>query len=537
MASREEIRSTGAVYTPDGVASAIIELLKPMLPSGPLRTLEPSVGDGAFLSHMPPAALRGFSYTLVDIDQSVIDRLEERLGKSAASFVTTDFVQFAIEHKIKSRRAFDLIVGNPPFIRKHNFSEEFKDQLADFAECFDYPAKDLKNAWAFFLVASIRLLSDKGLVAFVLPYELMTVNYGQALLKYAAGKLARIDVFISDEKAFKNIDQDAVIFVGQKTASGDAGLFVNRVPSFTCLKSDSSSKIALGGDSDRALELSAFLLDPPTVAALREMRAKASVISDYANSAPGVVSAANEYFILTDADAASRGLAKHMVPILKKGSLAGPSPVFTSADFKRLEKNGPCRLLVARGKRKSLDKDLLAYIRAGERKEIHKRYKCRNRRRWYEVPLVPVEQGFFFKRSHSFPRIILNQAGVHLTDTAYGLRLKQSCTMRGLCFSFYTSLTILFAEIGGRFYGGGVLELSPKEFRRLPIVYHEPSNEEWRAFLNAYAAAGGRVERILNFGDSWLKKEKAFTTDQLKMMRKAWVAVRAHRMRHGGRSS
>lgn len=535
MASRAEIRSTGAVYTPDGVAAAIVEYIATALPAGPVRTLEPSVGDGAFLARLPPATPKGHSYTLVDIDEAVIDQLRERLGPSAATYVAADFVRFAMEHKEEGREAFDLIVGNPPFIRKHNFSATFKGQIAGFAECFDYPVTKLKNAWAFFLVASLRMLSDTGLVALVLPYELMTVEYGQTLLQHAAGSLARVDIFISDDKAFKAIDQDAVVFVGRKVAD-EGGLFINRVPSLTSLRSAKRFKIRLDGKSDRALELSAFLFAGDTIASLRQIRTKASVIADYADSAPGVVSAANEYFILTEADAVSHGLAAHTVPILKKGSLAGPSPVFTSANFDRLAQHEPCRLLVARGERDALDADLLAYIEAGEKMAIHQRYKCRNRKRWYEVPLVPVEVGFFFKRSHSFPRMILNEAGVYLTDTAYGLRMKQSYTMRGLCFSFYNSLTILFAEIDGRFYGGGVLELSPNEFRHLPIVYHEPSDDEWQAFLGAYAAAAGDVDKILDFGDRWLNKKKAFTTAQLKVVRAAWSSVRAHRMRHGGRS-
>jgi adenine-specific DNA-methyltransferase len=534
MASGGEVRSTGAVYTPDAVASAIIEYLGTALPAGPVRTLEPSVGEGAFLAHMPAATPNGYSYTLVDIDEVVIDRLRERLGPSAATFVAGDFVQFAMQHEEEGREAFDLIVGNPPFIRKHNFSAMLKGQTAEFAECFDYPGTKLKNAWAFFLVASLRLLSDTGLVAFVLPYELMTVEYGQALLEHAANSLERVDIFISDEKAFKDIDQDAVVFIGRKVAD-EGGLFINRVHSLTGLHSAKQSKIRLAGKGDRALELSAFLFTGDTIASLREIRTRASVISDYADSAPGVVSAANEYFILTEADAARHGLAAHTVPILKKGSLAGPSPTFTLASFDHLAENEPCRLLVARGERDALDADLLAYIEVGEQMAIHKRYKCRNRKRWYEVPLVPVEVGFFFKRSHSFPRMIVNEAGVHLTDTAYGLRIKQPYTMRGLCFSFYTSVTILFAEVDGRFYGGGVLELSPNEFRHLPIVYHEPSDDEWYAFLGAHAAAAGEVDKILDFGDRWLEKKKAFTAAQLKMIRAAWTSVRAHRMRHGGR--
>lgn len=534
MASRAEIRSTGAVYTPDDVAFAIVEHLDLMAPAGPLRVLEPSVGDGAFLAHLPPAVRGGHLYTLVDIDQQVIDQLRQRLGKCAAHYVAGDFTQFAVEHANNRRKPFDLIIGNPPFIRKHNFSGAFRNQVAEFAKCFNYPTVGLQNAWAFFLIASLHLISDTGVIAFVLPYELLTVKYGQAVLDYAAGRLARIDVFVSDTKAFKNIDQDAVLFVGRKKAA-EPGLFINRVPSFTSLRSARVYKIRQESGSDRALELSAFLIAADTVMPLQQIRSGASPISSFANSAPGIVSAANEFFILKEADVERFRLGSHTVPILKKGSLTGPSPLFTSTNFNKLAEKEPCRLLVARGDLEGLDADLKAYIEEGEKQSLHNRYKCRNRKRWYEVPLVPVETGFFFKRSHSFPRIILNEAGVYLTDTAYGLRVKPPYTMRGLCFSFYSVLTLLFAEIEGRFYGGGVLELSPSEFRRLPIVYHEPTDDEWQAFLDAHEAAAGRAEEILDFGDGWLEKKNAFTPAQLKMMRAAWSDVRAHRMRHGGR--
>ncbi|MFP3471721.1 hypothetical protein R0J90_16885, partial [Micrococcus sp. SIMBA_144] len=89
-------------------------------------------------------------------------------------------------------------------------------------------------------------------------------------------------------------------------------------------------------------------------------------------------------------------------------------------------------------------------------------------------------------RSHEFPRLIINEAGVYVTDNAYGITPKSGFTVRGICYSFYNSLTFLFAEMGGRFYGGGVLELSPVEFRDLPLAYHEPSEEEFAAFLEVH---------------------------------------------------
>ena len=62
-----------------------------------------------------------------------------------------------------------------------------------------------------------------------------------------------------------------------------------------------------------------------------------------------------------------------------------------------------------------------------------------------------------------------------MTDTAYHIRMQDKWNVKDLCFSFYNSLTLLFAEIEGRFYGGGVLELTPEEFRGLPLAMLKPS--------------------------------------------------------------
>lgn len=70
-----------------------------------------------------------------------------------------------------------------------------------------------------------------------------------------------------------------------------------------------------------------------------------SVVSDVLHSAPGVVTAANEFFIRTKADIDNLGLSEYVKPILKKGSFASPYPVFTTADFEALSQREPCFLL------------------------------------------------------------------------------------------------------------------------------------------------------------------------------------------------
>lgn len=113
--------------------------------------------------------------------------------------------------------------------------------------------------------------------------------------------------------------------------------------------------------------------------------------------------------------------------------------------------------------------------------------------------------------------------------------MRSPFTERGLCYSFYNSLTLLFAETNGRFYGGGVLELSPKEFRGLPLVYHEPTDEEFAEFVEAHESADGDIISVLDFGDRWLKDKLQLDDASIATIRTAWSSVRSHRKRHSGR--
>ena len=62
------------------------------------------------------------------------------------------------------------------------------------------------------------------------------------------------------------------------------------------------------------------------------------------------------------------------------------------------------------------------YIRLGEAEGLHRRYKCRIREPWYNVPSVSSAPVAMLKRCHFYPRLILNRLGALTTDTAYRVR-------------------------------------------------------------------------------------------------------------------
>jgi len=71
-----------------------------------------------------------------------------------------------------------------------------------------------------------------------------------------------------------------------------------------------------------------------------------------------------------------------------------------------------------------------------------------------------------FRQIYDFPRIVLNMSGSTSTDTIHRLTSKEVDPERVIA-NTYTWLTAASAEIEGRSYGGGVLELEPTEAERL----------------------------------------------------------------------
>ena len=86
------------------------------------------------------------------------------------------------------------------------------------------------------------------------------------------------------------------------------------------------------------------------------------------------------------------------------------------------------------------------------------------KKRLAEVQTWPM----FRKRAHAAPRLILNALGAYTTDTAYRITPKTADAAQ-LVAAFVNPLTALSAELEGRGYGGGVLELVPSEIEKLLV--------------------------------------------------------------------
>ncbi len=95
------------------------------------------------------------------------------------SVVNGDFFEFY--QKYKDINKYDLILGNPPYIRYQYLEEKQRSEMAEILTSHGMKANKLINTWVGFMVACVHMLSDNGKIAFVIPAEILQVAYAEDL--------------------------------------------------------------------------------------------------------------------------------------------------------------------------------------------------------------------------------------------------------------------------------------------------------------------------------------------------------------------
>jgi adenine-specific DNA-methyltransferase len=502
-------KKRGSYYTPDFLASFIMEYLAPNFQAKKaVSILEPSVGDGNFITAFNqttfPESIEQFTFQAVEKIKPELEKAKEkatlnRQPNTDFFFIKNDFLKYLET----VNRKFSLIAGNPPYIKKSFLNKIQIQYCKDIHTSAGLSEKTVKNIWTSFVVSCVRLLEDGGILAFVLPAELLQVKFCSSLRIYLSQKFERIETFTFDELMFHQIGQDTIVLICYKKAE-IKGQFYSHIAnrqqlkdrSFVLSKNDPLLKSEIKGTH--------HTLTSDEITLLVNLRNKLNPITSYCNSRPGIVTAANKFFIIDEETEAAFSLKRFTKRIIQKGLYVNGSVVFDKNDLEEIVENGhPTKLICFPEKNvNSFSKNVQSYFRKGKSDLIHERFKCLDRKKWFVVPnIAKPADGFFFKRSHLYPKLLKNEAQVLVTDSAYKVDMIANFRIEDLIFSFYNSLTLSFVEIEGRYYGGGVLELTPSEFKKLPVPYASISNTNFRQFREIFENKA-QIEDVLKIYDT-----------------------------------
>ena len=526
-------KSLGAFYTPELMAGALIDWA---VREADDTVLDPSFGGLAFLTQArrrleelgapsPASQLYG-----ADVDPAAVEAAAG-LAAAGARLVRRDFLQLAPGGRVLQRAS--AVVGNPPYVRYQSVGAS-RERGRAVAARQGLRLSRLASSWAPLLIHAADFVADGGRLAQVLPAELIHSQYADRILDHICDRFRRVSVVMFDEHVFPGAQEEVVLLCAEDRGGGRAtGV---EVRSFTNLEglelSQTSSarphpasrhKLLSGLVSPRAIELYDDLVASDGT----------RLLGDVASVDIGAVTGANSFFVRSAR--AVRDVPAEFVREAVSKAAHIPGARLSRQDLRDMDSKGlPTRMLVLKGQSDPLlSSSVRRMIEEGEQSGIDTRYKCRIRDPWWVLPARQVAQPpalFLTYMAAGYPRLVANDAGALSTNSVHGVRLLNGTDPHGVAASFYSSLTMLSAELVGRSYGGGVLKLEPTEAERLVLA--RPASRH-RALLDQVDSLvrAREYDRALALVDqSVLVEDLGVAPDDVALLRSAADRLRQRRL-------
>ncbi|WP_394581224.1 Eco57I restriction-modification methylase domain-containing protein [Cytobacillus firmus] len=465
----------GGYYTPKELCDFVIEWA--FLDGSKANILEPSCGDGAFLESLSKSRFNdqfNNCFAIELIDEEAGKAREKVNNNPKIQVVNSDFFH-EFQWKLRNQK-FDLIIGNPPYIRYQYLTEDQRQTQSDILVSNGMKSNKLINAWVSFVVASVQMLSEKGKIGLVIPAELLQVAYAEDLRMFLEKSLSKITVITFKELIFPDVQQEIVILLGERSEDG----VENKISVVELENLDSIKTFLFEGLNKLPVEYkevdhskdkwTKFFLTNEEISVINEINVNNSFVtfSDIADIDIGITTGKNKYFSVDKKTVEKYELHNVTLPLIGRSAHAH-GIYFNQPDWQSNVEDGLLAQLVyfpnmPRDNFPDLHKE---YIKWGEESGLSKGYKLEKRTHWYHIPSVWVPDAFFLRRNDKFPKFVLNQINAVSTDTMHRVRFNEGLNHKKILLSYYNSITFAFTEIEGRSYGGGVLEVLPGEAEKI----------------------------------------------------------------------
>ena len=515
----------GGYYTPNPIADFIVEWA---VRSPEDRILEPSCGDGSFLNAL---------ITKTICADAIGIELDPAEAKKAAEYgypvKNEDFFSY-YESEIENKEKFDVILGNPPFIRYQNFDEQYREVAFRLMKAHGFHPNRLTNIWLPFLLLSCEALSDKGRIGMVIPAELFQVDYAAEARNYLSSHFESLTLVTFRKLVFEGLQQEVIILLGEKQ-SDIKGIRVVELDGLDELITEGQKCLAaaetkhLDHSTDKWVK---YYLSNRELEVLRRLNSdpRISSASDLYEVNVGLVSGENDFFMLSRDTVEKWGLEDAVMPIIGRSEQV-KGIILSPEEHLALQNEGKRVFLFTPGDVdiEEVSENAKKYIAWGESQKYNTNYKCRIRKHWYHVPMSWTADAFLIRQANLYPKIIVNSAGALVTDTLHKVRFLPGINGNAVVGAFLNTYTLALSETLGRSYGGGVLTFEPGEMRRMriPMIGAEKLDvmliDQWQR--------EGKYTEILSYTDKVLLKDGLGLSDSdIVLLHSIWEKMRSRRL-------
>ncbi len=121
--------------------------------------------------------------------------------------------------EVFAQGGFDVVIGNPPYVRQELLAAEAKIYFKEHCKTYQGTA----DLYVFFVEKGYSLLKDNGLFSYIFPNKWMRANYGKPLRKWLNDKKVEEIIDFGDLNVFEDATTYPIIMRIRK--SSDVGVF------------------------------------------------------------------------------------------------------------------------------------------------------------------------------------------------------------------------------------------------------------------------------------------------------------------------
>lgn len=174
--------------------------------------LEPSCGSCEFVNELleqyPESQI-----TAIEQNKTIYDKIKSLSTGDKLNIINSDFLKYNDYEYGK----YDLIIGNPPY-----YVMKKKDVSTTMYKYFD----GRPNIFILFIIKSLEMLSENGIICFILPRSFLNCLYYDKTRKYI-NKTCIIMNIIDCEDNFIETEQKTIMLIIKKTVSEENHTNIN----------------------------------------------------------------------------------------------------------------------------------------------------------------------------------------------------------------------------------------------------------------------------------------------------------------------
>jgi adenine-specific DNA-methyltransferase len=362
-------KQLGAFYSPDAYAATLTAWA---LAGNGRSVLDPSFGGCAFLrvaldqleaASGSDAATHLFG---ADIDPDLDEWMSglTARGVPERNLLRADFLTLRAG---KDLPRVDAVVGNPPYVRHHWISADVRRAAASAMREAGVQIAGTASLWAYFVIHAATFLRDGGRMALLLPSSFMQSDYAAVVHNYLRGNFASVWTIRIQERIYPDAQEEAIVLLaadaGAQCVDGRHFELANLTQLQRLISSNGTSGMNIASvSSTHKLEL----IGKEASQLLHEAVSHPAIVSmgDIAQVRIGLVTGANQFFVMSRAEAEKSGLTQSIRNVVARNDWVS-SELYDDAAVELGDRAGLRNRIVIADAGTQEDRALARWVEAG----------------------------------------------------------------------------------------------------------------------------------------------------------------------------